>query len=214
MKKLLIATSIAIVSINFLKAQEKGDVELGGNFGVNFSNLELGRNDFNYSESRIIHTIGFNIAFTGEYYFSDRWGIKTKLIYDQKGWGNGFIDNYDTGERFITDFELNYCTIPVLANWHFDPNRNWYLNFGLYVGFLIDVNLKDISNKNELMEIFETTGIGLAFGIGYKFQVSENIHLFFEFDGQSGFNSIYKENNGENITNNRSSFNFGVLFSL
>ncbi len=64
------------------------------------------------------------------------------------------------------------------------------------------------------MENFETTDIGLALGIGYKFQISENTRLFFEFDGQSGFNSINKENNGENITNSRSSINFGALFFL
>ncbi|WP_440880363.1 porin family protein [Tenacibaculum sp. C7A-26P2] len=214
MKKLLVAISITILSFNFLKAQEKGDIELGGNIGVNFSNVTLGRNTFNNSNLSTDHTTGFNIALTGEYYFSDRWGIKTKLIYDQKGWGNGFLDNYDTGERVISDYELSYFTIPVLANWHFGSNRNWYLNFGLYAGFLIDVNLKDISTNIELMESFETTDIGLALGIGYKFQISENTRLFFEFDGQSGFNSINKENNGENITNSRSSINFGALFFL
>lgn len=53
----------------------------------------------------------FNAGVSGEYYFSDRWGLKAKLIYDSKGWSNGFINTV------TTDYKLNYITLPIMANW-------------------------------------------------------------------------------------------------
>lgn len=154
----------------------------------------------------------FNAGVSGEYYFSDRWGLKAKLIYDSKGWSNGFINTV------TTDYKLNYITLPIMANWHFGSNRNWYLNFGPYVGFL--VNAEDSELGLDLKDEFKSTDFGFAFGIGYKFKINDNIKLYIEFDGQSGFSDIFEENSGDlirtisTIRNVRSSFNIGALFNL
>ena len=116
MKKILFTAAIAVLSFNIINAQlDKGDFELGFGVGVNFSNVAVGGDAENASESRTT----FNIGVSGEYYFSDRWGIKTKLIYDQKGWSNGFVFNEVTLEQTTKDFQLGYLTIPLMANWHF-----------------------------------------------------------------------------------------------
>ncbi|MDG1057558.1 MAG: hypothetical protein P8O83_07495, partial [Flavobacteriaceae bacterium] len=63
------------------------------------------------------------------------------------------------------------------------------------------------------------TDFGFAFGIGYKFKINDNIKLYIEFDGQSGFSDIFEENSGDlirtisTIRNVRSSFNIGALFN-
>ncbi len=204
MKKLLIAIIISVLSIN-VYSQDTGDFELGGNLGVNFSNVGT------QGETTDI-TTSFNVAASGEYYFSDRWGLKTKLIFDQKGWGNGFFID-QLGRRSTSDYKMSYLTIPIMANWHFGSNRNWYLNFGIYAGFLLDVQLTDVSTNEDLSEAFNDADFGLALGIGYKFEVSENAKLFIELDGQNGFKTISKDSNSS-VLNNRSALNFGVLFSL
>ena len=124
MKKRLLTVLLFTFGLLISNAQDQGDFELGINAGLNLSNLASSDDDFE-SDSRV----SFNIAASGEYYFSDRWGIKTKLIFDKKGFGD---DDNDV------DVNMDYITIPVMANWHFGSNRNWYLNFGVYGGFLLN----------------------------------------------------------------------------
>lgn len=207
MKKLLLITAIAVLGFANVNAQAtSGDFELGLGAGVNFSSV---------SDIQGQNTAGgltsFNIAATGEYYFSDRWGIKARLIYDSKGWGDGFITD-ENFNSFTTDFNLKYLTIPIMANWHFGSTRKWYLNFGPYIGVLL--NAEDSELGLDLKDGFKSTDIGLALGIGYKFTIAENTKLYIEYDEQAGFTDIFEENEGDAISNRRSSFNIGVLFLL
>lgn len=195
MKKILLIAIIVLGLLN-VNAQNKGDFELGGNAGVSFSNISIILNGFNYSTN-------FTTGISGEYYFSDRWGVKAKLIYDPKGWGNGFIDEFFFEDVTVNDFTLHYITMPIMANLHFGSERNWYINLGMYMGFLVDakayINDVDISNPIDKIEF------GVAAGIGYKFSVSERTKLFFEIDTQHETSGIGKE---------RLAINFGVLFTL
>ena len=206
MKKQLLITVFAIFGLLTTNAQDKGGFELGLGLGVNISNVSTIDGQENASSKTSI-----NAGASGEYYFSDRWGVKTKLIYDSKGWAEGYILDQNNMVT-ITDFKLNYLTVPVMANWHFGSNRNWYLNFGPYIGFLISA--EDSELGLDLKDGFKSTDFGAAFGIGHKIKVADNIKLFIEYDAQSGFSDIFEENAGEAIRNGRSSFNIGVLFSL
>ncbi len=207
MKKTLLIFILTVAYSVTTKAQEKGLIELGLGTGVNFSTVSAD-NGQGSTES----LTSFNITASGEYYFSDRWGIKSKLIYDNKGWSDGFIID-EQGNDFTTDFELTYITIPVMANWHFSSKRNWYLHFGPYLGILVGAT--DSVLGRDLKEAFNTTDLGLAYGIGYKFAVQDNLKLYIEFDGQSGISDIFENNLGnESLRNARSSLNIGALFNL
>ena len=204
MKKTFLSALIIFTSIA-LNAQDKGDFEFGFNVGLNLSTVsELTSNDS--PDPRV----SFNVAGTGEYYFSDRWGIKAKLIFDNKGWSNGFFENLDTNEFFTTDYRLSYINIPVMANWHFGGKRNWYLNFGGYVGFLASAEATDINM--DLEDAFNSTDFGLSYGIGYKLLLNDKMSLYFEYDEQLGLIDVFESNDGSALTNNRSSLNIGVLF--
>lgn len=194
-------------------AQGKGDIEVGGNLGLNLSNVSNFQND----QSADIK-LSFNIAGSAEYYFSDTWGIKAKLIYDRKGWANGFLNVFDesTNDPFVTtlttDYNLSYLTIPVMANLHFGRSDNWYLNFGPYVGFLLDASLSE--SDFDVNDAFNSTDVGLTLGIGVKIPLNDQTKLFFEYEGQSGFLDVFEDNSGDAVLNRRSSINAGLLFSL
>ena len=206
MKKLLFIAVLTVFGTVSINAQDNGEFEFGGAFGYNVANVSTAN-----GENSTSSLSSFNVGVSGEYYFSDRWGLKFKLIYDNKGWADGFIDNLDTGSSVTTDFKLGYVTVPVMANWHFGSNRHWYLNFGPYVGIL--VNAKDSTLGMDVKEFFQGTDFGFAFGIGYKFEVGDNIKLYIEYDGQSGATNVFKESN-ITVRNGRSSFNIGALFLL
>ena len=192
-------------------SQTKGVVEYGANIGYNSSTVS----NSNDSATR---GNGINVGVAIDYYFSKRWSIKGKLIYDQKGWDKGFIEFYDFDPNsegpagtYTTNYDLNYLTIPVLANWHFGRTKNWYFNFGPYIGFLL--NATETRFGTDVKEAFNTTDFGLALGIGVKIPVSDKLKISIEYDEQTGFSNIFKESN-ETITNSRSSFNVGVNFLM
>lgn len=209
MKKLLVIYfGVLFLSANVF-AQDKGNFELGVGIGLNLSNISNLQN--NQSASL---RVGFNFNASGEYYFSESWGIKSRLIFDQKGWVEDLnILNGSSQKVKSVAFNVNYLTIPVMANWHFGSSKNWYLNFGPYFGFLLSAEDSHF-NKN-FEKGLESFDIGIDLGIGYKFSIADNIKMFVEYDGQSGFVDTIKNNtSGMIIRNVRSFFNVGLLFPL
>lgn len=209
MKRALI-TAIAVLGFVFTSsAQDKGKLELGLHVGLNSSNISTGYDSADPS-------ISFNLGASADYYFSDRWSLKAKFIYDRKGWDNDFIlvsDQFDPVNRYArTDINLDYLTIPVMAGWHFGSKRNWYINFGPYIGFLM--NAKDTTLDSDLKDSFNKVDGGIAFGIGVKIPVSNKIKFFIEYEGQGGISEVFKYNEDDQITNARSSFNVGINFLL
>ena len=204
MKKLFISLLFVFGILSTSHAQGKGKIELG--FGLGYSTYTVTSSNIQASSG-----IGINFAGSAEYYFSDRWGIKTKLVYDQKGWNDGFIRLNPDDFSYTTDYKLNYLTVPVLGNWHFGKKRNWYLNFGPYLGFLL--NAKETTLGTDVKDAFNGTDFGLALGIGVKIPVSNNLKVLIEYDGQSGMTNIFKTSN-TTVRNSRSSFNIGLNYTL
>ncbi|WP_432669978.1 porin family protein [Flavobacterium sp. SM2513] len=203
MKKTFITAVFALGFIFTSSAQVKGDVEFGINIGLNTSTVTAG----NFSANT---GIGFNAGFASDYYFSDGWSIKGKLIYDQKGWDNGTFEDEISVSR--ADYNLNYLTIPLMANWHFGNKKNWYCNFGPYAGFLL--NAKESAKNTDVSDAFNSNDFGLALGIGVKIPVSDKLRVYFEYEGQSGFSDIFKNNLGDRVTGSRNAFNVGLNFMM
>jgi hypothetical protein len=213
MRKVFLALFILMGTAILTKAQISTGFVLGANVGYNTSTIQ--QFDF-YDNSGEIG--GVNLGLSGEYYFSDRWSLKTKLTYDQKGWAKGFIieDTSPAGggssEVDGVQFNLNYLTIPVMASWHFGRNRNWYIHFGPYVGFLLSAS--DNNNDGNIKSLFHSTDIGLDTGIGLKFPVAKKVKLFIEADGQDGVPNVAIQNGSGTLQSARSSLNFGVTLDM
>ncbi|KOS05106.1 hypothetical protein AM493_02930 [Flavobacterium akiainvivens] len=204
MKKIALAATAFLFALG-ANAQSKGNIEFGVNTGVNFSTISSGE----YWGSADTST-GFNVAASLDFYFSDRWSIKVKPTYDRKGWDGDYVTV--DGNDYPTDYNVDYLTVPVMANWHFGSKRNWYLNFGPYAGFLLSA--KDTRFDTDVKNALNSTDIGLAFGIGVKIPVSDKIKIFFEYEGQSGFSDAFKDNYTGNVYTSRNSLNVGLNFLL
>jgi len=206
MKKTLTTLLIFFAIYSAAFAQIRTSDEFGLNIGYNAANVTYSGN-YDHSD----YVSGVNIGFSAEHYFSNRWSIKGKLIFDQKGFGNGYVAFDDGTEIDGVDFHLNYLTIPVMANWHFGRTRDWYLHFGPYMGILLGASESSGSGA-DIKQAFNTVDVGFDAGIGVKFPVSNHAKLFIELDGQGGFTNIFKD--GDTLQNERTSINFGVLFPL
>jgi hypothetical protein len=99
MKKQLLSAAFGIFGLLSANAQDGGNFEVGLGLGVNISNVSTIDGQDNASSKTSI-----NVGASGEYYFSDRWGVKAKLIYDTKGWADGYILDQNNMVT-ITDFK-------------------------------------------------------------------------------------------------------------
>ncbi|QYJ67987.1 porin family protein [Flavobacterium litorale] len=210
MKKIILSLFALIAFTTTLQAQRGGNVEFSIAGGVNFSNVNSYFNNADFNT-------GYNFQGGIDFYFSEYWSIKAKAIYDSKGWDNDLIviESRDRGRpsgTYLTDFELDYITVPLMANFHFGYDNNWYINFGPYVGFLLDA--RATAFDTDVMQDFEDTDVGIAFGLGVKIPVNEYFKFFIEFDGQSGFTDIFERNNRPDVNNYRGAINVGLNFML
>ncbi|PJJ83816.1 porin family protein [Mucilaginibacter auburnensis] len=200
MKKLFTTLFAVLGFFTLAHAQQSKGVELGIGIGYNGASVSNDNNHSTKSKS------GFNAAISVDNYFSDRWSLKAKAIYDQKGWAEGYL-----GEAKGIDFSLNYLTVPVMANWHFGKTRNWYLNFGPYVGFLLSADASQFNGS--LKQFFNSADGGLAYGIGVKLPVADKTKFFIEFDGQNGVTDLFAEGASPYaIRSVRGAFNIGFNF--
>jgi len=207
MKKLFIALFAVFGICTHVSAQKSKGVEFGVGIGYNGSTIVSDYND----RARI--RSGFNAALSAEDYFSDRWSLKVKAIYDQKGANSSEVVSGDI--MGYTDISAYYITVPVMANWHFGKTRNWYLNFGPYAGFLLDakksIKYADVVYSGSLKSGFNAVDAGLAYGIGVKLPVAKKLKFYMELDGQYGVTNIFT-NRTDNSINSRTSLNIGLNF--
>lgn len=200
MKKLLLSAAVAVFFLTNANAQsDSGDFTLAPQVGLNLSNYTSSENLTNKNR------LAFNIGVVGEYYFSDRWSLRSGLFYDSKG-----TKVTESGEDFID--KLNYLAVPIHANWHFGSKRNWFLNFGPTLGFLLSAEADTPDGEFDIKDELESSfDIGLGLGIGYKFNVSENTELFIQYQGYTGFVELLGFDE-INVFNATSAFNVGVIF--
>jgi hypothetical protein len=199
---------IFLLHVFVFNAQEKGDIEIGLSAGLNASNVTQFKND------PVTPKLGFNATLSAEYYFSESWGLKNKLIYDQKGWLDAVIDNENISKE-ITDFRQNYVTVSVLISYHFGSNENFYAHFGPYVGVLLGAEEEDTSL--DLTYVFNPIDLGLSYAIGYRLYITESVRLFTEVEVATGLVDVFAIDNlnaDYTVVNGRTHLNFGILFNL
>jgi hypothetical protein len=194
---------MGIYSLSQAQFKTKGDTEFGVGAGYGGAYLSNGGSG---QTSKSIGAV--NAAVSADHYFSDRWSLKVKVAYDQKGWGNGFLAT-PTQVYTGVEYKLTYITVPVMANWHFGKTRNWYLNFGPYVGFLSKAEAK--AYNLDVTSAVNSTDGGLALGIGIKIPISERLKFFVEYEGQGGVVNAFKSTT-DPAQVSRGSFNIGFNF--
>jgi hypothetical protein len=201
MKKILLSL-VALVSFGLANAQikEKGTFEITPKIG---SSSFSENNEGESTDSNA----GVQISVTGDYYFNNRWSLRSGFVIDKMG--GKYYSGFDKYED-----KLNYLSIPINANWHFGSTRKWNLNFGLSPSFLTNATTKynGISQKIPSTDI-ESFQLGFTYGIGYKIEITKQFGLLIDaqfFDGLTNINNA----SDARITNSGFSFNLGGVIQL
>lgn len=194
MKKIILS-AIAVCAFGFANAQsrEKGTIEIIPQIGYATANYY---GDAVQSGNSTLSSVTYGVG--GDYFFNDRWSLRSGLLFQTMGTSIGSIEE-----------KLSYMTIPVNANWHFGSTRKWNLNFGPSVGFLTAAE----NNGQDIKKLANSTQLGLNVGIGYKIEVSEELSILIDYQSLTGLNNVAKDSDVK-FKNSFGSFNVGVVFKL
>ncbi len=147
----------------------------------------------------------------GDYYFNDRWSIRSGLSYFSMGASvSGSELQPVLGSELRLDLQLGYLNIPINANWHFGSMRKWNLNFGVTPGFL----LKGDINGQDVKDFYKSFQLAISYGIGYKIEVSDSFSILIDGQGLFGVTNILKDSDDFTIKNTGNSINVGGIFSF
>ncbi|HQE35141.1 hypothetical protein C3L50_08800 [Flavobacterium alvei] len=200
MKKLLLV--LALVSMGYTNAQtrNKGTMEITPKIGSSsfYENSEYDSSKYNS---------GVQFGVTADYYFNNRWSLRSGLIFDKMGGTN--TDAEDKYEDI-----LNYLSIPINANWHFGSTRKWNLNFGLSPSFLTKATAKYNGTSEKIpSSAIESFQLGFTYGIGYKIGITEKFGILIDAQFFNGLTNINKATDFR-VVNAGYSFNLGGVIQL
>ena len=194
MKKIILS-AIAVCAFGFANAQsrEKGTIEIIPQIGYATANYY---GDAVQSGNSTLSSVTYGVG--GDYFFNDRWSLRTGLLFQTMGTSILSIEE-----------KLSYMTIPVNANWHFGSTRKWNLNFGPSFGILTSAETDGVDIK----EAVNGTQLGLNIGIGYKIEVSEKFSILVDYQSLSGLNNVAKDA-AFTFKNSFGSFNVGGVIKM
>ena len=203
--KTLLLGILFLFSVQYINAQtKKGSFEIGLHVGAGLGSIDSPRGTT--TSKKFVYNLGFSTT----YYVSEYFGVKTKTIYDNKGYSDGILilDNGAEPER--TDVNINYLTIPLMASLFVGNNAKFYVNAGMYYGLLLGAN--ETSRGTDLKHIFNKKEYGIAAGLGVIFPTISNVSAFFEYDGQFGISDPMVPSGS--IRTRRHAINLGVLLLI
>ncbi|MBL7558990.1 outer membrane beta-barrel protein [Olleya sp. YSTF-M6] len=185
------------------QTREKGNIELTPIVGYSAS-YQL--DSFLFGSSSVS---GIQLGIYGNYFFNNRWSLRTGLLYQKMGTNNVDFSIF-TNEYYE---RTNYITVPLTVNYHFGSKRNWFLNYGIGVGFLTnaEANYNDGNGFVEINNLANSTQFGINGGIGYKFKISPNFLMVVENSNLIGLTDSTEQRSGKNFY---MSFNIGAIFKI
>lgn len=183
--------------------REKGSIELTPIIGYSDS-YQL--DSFLFGASSVS---GIQFGIYGNYFLNNRWSLRTGLLYQKMGTNtvDFFIFANEYSER------TNYLTIPLTINYHFGTRRNWYINYGVGIGFLTsaEANYNDGNGYVDLNDLANPTQFGINLGIGHKFNILPKFLVVIENSNFVGVTDTTEQKVGKNFY---LSFNIGAIFKI
>jgi hypothetical protein len=203
MKKLLLSL-MTVAAFGFANAQikEKGTIEITPKIGYSsFAEVtNSGRTDA---------ITGLALAATADYYFNNRWSLRSGFSLDKMG-----SKSVVSGRNY--EDKLNYFSVPVNVNWHFGSTRKWNLNFGITSSYLTSAKIVENGIQKDFQkEAIKSIQYGLSYGIGYKIEITKKFGVLIDAQFFSGLtdinNTLYLPGSYKNAGG---SYNVGAVIQL
>ena len=184
MKKLnYILLFICVLSLNLIKAQDKKEFKFNiiASGGIGYGIVE-NDNEPNYNLNSNNGDILLN------YRINQKFGIASGIGMNELT-GNGF--------NSLGNFyhERTMIKIPLLATMNYSVTEKSRIigNFGFYGQNITKDEYRYINNLQK--NVYDGWNFGFQLGLGYVFEMSENLNIGLNFTGQSDFSKFETKNN-------------------
>lgn len=114
---------------------------------------------------------------------NSNWAIQPEILYSGQG------QQYNVPFNDDRTIALSYIQIPVMFQYY--PTKQFYVEFGPQIGFLLSANDKDGDDKIEVDNGYKKADVALCFGAG--FQVTKMLGFYGRYN--AGLADIAKNNN-------------------
>lgn len=112
-----------------------------------------------------------------------QWSIQPEIMYSGQG------QRYLLVPTGTTTLALNYIQIPLMFQFH--PVKQFYLEIGPQIGFLLSANAKNDDKRSEVDQYFKKVDGAIGFGMGI--QVTPMLGFYARYN--AGIADISKDNN-------------------
>ena len=204
MKK--IAFTIALILISFF-CFGQNNIKVGVSGGFNYSSLR--GNDL---AENLKPGFSFLTGISFEYFLKEKLSIGANLNYESKtakDKGNIYLQHQDGSSEVIKSDAItshNYLVLPVYANYYFGENKDFYINGGLFLGYLLNskVSSERFNDVTSTTNLTKELDAGLVFGLGKKVRLNDKNDLKIELRENLGLvniSDVRVYNNGTIKTN-------------
>ena len=214
MKKILYITLLLGCTVN-AQLRNKNDIEFIPFIGVANSNY-FGSEDVRNNKSLFAPVFGIN----ADFYMSNRWSVKMGIEHQTTG-TRGFTARKaanpitpNISEQHYEKEKLNFVSFPVHLNFHLGKARNWNINLGPTLSFLISGT---VDGEKISLDGYRNEQIGMGLGFGYRFRISENFSIAADYQEYISFTSTVFRGFGSKknfIGNLSGSLNVRAIFKL
>ncbi len=141
----------------------------GFQIGFGLSKQNSGAYEFSNTKPKF----SYSFSVTGLYYFMKEFAIRFEL-------GNHFLRSRDIneidagGNGNYSNYDLQYLFVSIAPMIQF---KRIYFYFGIYFGFIMKAQFDSNNNQDSKLSMYTLPDIGLLFGIGYMFKVSEKVNI-------------------------------------
>lgn len=146
MRKTLLITILAVLSISSVNAQE---IRIGAKAGVNLATFT--GDSFTGFDTRV----GFHIGGLVEIPLSEKFSVQPELLYSQKG-----------SEFFNSETHLSYIDIPIMAKYHII--RGLSVELGPVPSFLVKAEQTKSGEDIDVSDYTKSFDFGIGGGVSYQ----------------------------------------------
>ncbi|MCJ7685059.1 MAG: PorT family protein [Desulfobacteraceae bacterium] len=172
----------------------------GGPQGVGFTGI-----DFQSASPREINvrkdqTTGLQFGFDFEYFFTERFGIATGLIFSRQGQTYSLEFDNTWGSRTL-DIRLMYAQIPFALLYRLiqTSKTNVYLRAGFYAGYRTDAddNYQAVIPEEILLPVpeerYSPGDFGCLAGMGAEISLSKMLNLRISIEAARGLRNVFRD---------------------
>lgn len=192
MKKtsVLLLAILSVFSISTYGQNSKFEIGIEG--GLSSSGL-WGNEDARMWRSNHNYSVGL----AAQYNISDRWGIRSGLLLEQKG-NDGILDtsSWVLSPSFRTNFR--YLTLPLVLRYQFKGRAKYFVSTGFNVGYLLDVKHffneegESFFHEEDITNDFNQFDVSLVTGAGIRIPVKQDYLFSVEVRGNWGIYNVSK----------------------